>query len=76
MSIMKATFSFEVGILVRKEVVFQLTRAARLRGLAINIIDDGGWFHTEYCVTVEGDEHKVKDYLQAVKKWVAEVFDC
>lgn len=64
----KATFSFTAGALTRSRAIFQLMKGARLRGIAINVIDDGGWLQTEYCVTVEGDELMVKDYLQALER--------
>lgn len=70
---MRATFPFTAGALVRKEAIFQLRKAAQSRGLAINISDDGGWFQTEYCVTVEGDESNVQDYVRAVKDWATGV---
>ena len=66
---MKATFSFSAGALVRKEVIFQLKTAAQSRGLALGILDDGGWISRTYSVTVEGEEPNVKDYLQAVENW-------
>ncbi len=67
---MKSTFSFTAGCLVRKSVIFELKRAAREHGVALDILGDGGWLQTEYSVVVEGDEPKVSGYLKAVREWV------
>lgn len=67
---MKVTFPFSAGILVRRRALFQLEEAAKLRNLTFNSFDDGGWFVTEYCLTVEGEDASVKDYLRAVAEWI------
>jgi hypothetical protein len=66
---MKITFPFSAGALVRKEAIFQLKKAAQIRGLSFSSIDDGGWLTTEYIITVEGPDVMVQDYLQAFQKW-------
>lgn len=70
---MKVAFSFSAGAFVRKEALFQLRKAAQLRGLAFSSIDDGGWFSAEYSITVEGPDAMVQDYLRAVKEWAQRV---
>jgi len=67
---MKVTFSFSAGALVRKEAIFQLKKAAQVRGLSFSSIDDGGWLTTEYSITVEGPDAMVQGYLAEVKEWV------
>ena len=66
---MKVTFPFSAGCLVRKEAIFQLKKAAQLRGLSFSSIDDGGWLSTEYIITVEGPDAMVQDYLQKAAEW-------
>jgi|WetSurMetagenome_2_1015567.scaffolds.fasta_scaffold106370_2 hypothetical protein len=66
---MKITFPFSAGALVRKEAIFQLKKAAQIRGLSFSSIDDGGWFSTDYYITIEGPDALVQNYLQAAARW-------
>jgi hypothetical protein len=62
--------SFVAGALIRERVSFELRKAAQVRGLAIEIIDNGGRFQTEYFVTAKGDAAMVSDFRGAVLRWV------
>jgi hypothetical protein len=70
MSRASVNFSFVVGALIRKRVRFELGKAAQVRGLSIEIIDNGGWLETEYFVTANGDAAMVGDFRDAVLRWV------
>jgi hypothetical protein len=66
---MKCTFSLSVGALIRKAAIFELQKAAQVRGLSFSSIDDGGWLSTEYSITIEGPDDMVRDYLQKAEEW-------
>lgn len=71
----RASWSFTTvaGALVRRGVIYQLQKAALLRGLGFSSVSDGGWFQTEYCITVGGGEEQVRDYQRAVAAWVKKI---
>jgi len=69
----KVSFQAEVGLLLRKQVRFQLEVYAKKAGLRLELMENKGWLDSQFYIELHGVESKVLQAKSDLDAWFAQL---
>jgi hypothetical protein len=66
------SFRLELGALVRSSAIFEIRSSVARYGLDCSVLENRGWLESEYEITVSGNEPRLGEYREALRRWLRE----
>lgn len=66
-------FQLELGVLVRRNVIFQIRSGAQRAGVECEVIENKGIFDSEYQIRIIGPTEKVHAFRKSLNDWLSRI---